>query len=104
MACCGVQVGDSLTVTLTLLECGTNDPVDISTQTGLEIVLLGPGSIRLAQSASLVTDGTDGKMTADFASGTITASGEWKVQGNVTLSAPAVYHTEVKTFPVHANI
>ena len=104
MSCCSPQVDDSLTVILTLLQCGTTTPLDISNQTAMEIVLLGPGSNRLTAVAAFVTDGTDGKMTANFASGQLNPAGDWKVQGNVTLPGSVIYHTEVKTFEVNANI
>lgn len=101
---CGVQVGSDLTVTLTLLRCGTTSPLDISTQTALEIVILSPQGTRVAKTATLVNTGTDGKMTADFVPAEIDIDGEWKVQGYATLAGPLVYPTEVKRFKVRANI
>ncbi len=104
MASCDVQVGDTLTVTLTLLKCGTTTPLDISSQTNMDIILLGPGAVRIVTAAAFVTDGTDGKMTAVIAAGLISVSGKWQVQGDVTLAGGIRFRSEVKTFDVKDNI
>ena len=104
MASCDVHVGDTLTVTLTLLQCDTKTPLDISSQTNMDIILLGPGAVRIIKAASFVTDGTDGKMTAVVDAGEITISGGWQVQGDVTLAGSVRFRSEVKKFDVKDNI
>lgn len=101
---CDVQVGSTITANLTLVKCDGTTPLDISAQTAMEIVVLGPGAVRVSINPSFVTDGTDGQITGVFASTTFTVSGEWKIQAKVTLAGGIVYRTEVKTFKVKDNI
>jgi len=108
MANCDVQVGVTLKITLTVFECVTPPvtpkvPIDLSSQTSMDIILLGPGAVRLVKTAAFVTDGTDGKMTAIVAAGEITVSGKWKVQGIATITAGEV-KSLTKTFDVKVNI
>ena len=100
---CEVQKGDAITVTLTLIDCDTSVPLDVSTATAQEIVLRGTG-VRVAKTSSFVTDGTDGQITAQLATDELSVSGRWQVQGNVTLPGSLTYHSEVKTFQVNDNI
>lgn len=108
MASCDVQVGVTLKITLTLFECVTPPvtpkvPIDLSSQTSMDIILLGPGAVRLVIAAGFVTDGTDGKMTGTVTAGQITVSGKWSVQGIATITAGTV-KSLIKKFDVRANI
>ena len=108
MANCKVQVDATLKITLTLFEC-TTPPVipkvliDLSSQTNMEIVLLGPGAVRITKTPVFVTDGTDGQMTTVINAGEITVSGKWSVQGNAAITVGTVYSI-TKTFDVKDNI
>ena len=108
MASCDIQVGVTLKITLTLFECVTPPvtpkvPIDLSSQTSMDIILLGPGAVRIVTAAAFVTDGTDGKMTGIVPAGPITVSGKWSVQGIATVTAGEV-KSLVKNFDVRDNI
>lgn len=108
MSHCDVQVGVTLKITITLFECTDPPvtpkvPIDLSSQTSMDIILLGPGAVRIVKTAVFVTDGTDGKMTAIVSAGEITVSGKWSVQGIATVAAGEVKN-EIKTFRVKSNI
>jgi hypothetical protein len=70
----------------------------------MDIILLGPGAVRLVEAAAFVTDGTNGEITAVVAAGSISVDGQWKVQGDVTLVGGLRYRSEVKVFEVRENI
>jgi len=108
MSNCTVQIGVTLKITLTLFECvdppvTPKVPIDLSSQTSMDIILLGPGAVRVVKVAVFVTDGTDGKMTAIVSAGEITVSGKWSIQGIATVAAGEV-KGDVKTFRVQSNI
>lgn len=101
---CDIQIGATVTVNLTLIDCDTEAALDISTQTAMEVVVLGPGNVRSSVVPSFVTDGTNGQITVVLPSSTFTVGGEWKIQAVVTLAGGIVHPSEVKTFRVKANI
>jgi len=108
MANCDIQIGVTLKVTLTLFECVTPPvtpkvPIDLSSQTSMDIILLGPGAVRLVKTAVFITDGTDGKMTATVSAGEISVSGKWQIQGIATVTAGEV-KSLIKRFSVKDNI
>jgi hypothetical protein len=102
MSC--IQTGATITANLDLVDCDTEQPLDISTQTSMEVVVLGPGNLRSTHTPSFVTDGTDGKLTVVLPDTVFTVSGEWKIQAVVTLTGGIVHPSEVKTFRVRDNI
>jgi len=98
---CKAFVNDSLDVTLTLVKCGTTIPIDISTATTMEIILKSK-NVRLAKTATHVTDGTDGKIRAVVDADEISVPGRWEMQAHVVLPASPnlEYHSEKVTFQV----
>ena len=104
MANCDVHVGDSLTVTLSLVKCdgSIQSVLGASVQ---QIILKGP-TTRLVKTSTFVTDGSDGQIQALVDAGEIDETGTWKVQGTVTIpdSPDLVYNSEIKEFPVVENI
>jgi NAD/NADP transhydrogenase alpha subunit len=77
--------------------------VDISGAESLSIFIRKPDDTLLARSGNLHTDGTDGKMYYDLASGDVNVAGHYKLQGRVSLSS-STYYTNVYNFQVHCNI
>ncbi len=77
--------------------------VDISGAESLNIYIRKPDDTLLARSGNLHTDGTDGKMYYDLASGDVNVAGHYKLQGRVSLSS-STYYTNVYNFQVHCNI
>ena len=77
--------------------------VDISGAESLSIFIRNPDDTLLARSGNLHTDGTDGNMYYDLASGDVNVAGHYKLQGRVSLSS-STYYTNVYNFQVHCNI
>ena len=97
---CTVWSGDTVPITLTIVDCNDGSVVDVSSATSQEIIIQGPtDNTRQSLTSTFTTDGTDGKIQASFPAGTVRALGEWVVQGNVTLSSGA-FHTSKGCFEV----
>lgn len=77
--------------------------VDISSAQTLGIFIRKPDDSTIARSGNLHTDGTDGKMYYDLASGDVNAAGHYKLQGRVSLSS-STYYTNIYDFQVHCNV
>lgn len=83
----------------------TESVVDISTATGMWVIFRRPDYTYLKVSASLYTDGTDGKIvyttTGDpnNQTGDLDQLGDWEVQGRVTLPG-GTWSSDTGTFEV----
>jgi len=76
---------------------------DISTATNLILIFKKPDQTTSNKTATLYTDGTDGKMTYTSVSGDLNQAGNYKIQGKVTLGG-ATYYTSIGSFKVHCNL
>ena len=77
--------------------------VNISSANPLSVFIKKPDDVVLARSGTLSTDGTDGKMYYDIASGDLDAAGHYKLQGRVSLGT-STYYTTIHNFQVHCNL
>lgn len=77
--------------------------VNISGAEALSIFIRKPDDTLIARSGNLYTDGTDGKMYYDVASGDLNAAGHYRLQGRVDLSS-STYYTNIYHFQVHCNV
>ena len=82
-------------------ELAGNKSVDLQ-EKGLKIIRK-PDDTLIARSGTLNSDGTDGKMYYDTASGDLNAAGHYKLQGRVSLSS-STYYTTIYNFQVHAQM
>lgn len=80
------------------------DIVDLSSATELELLFLKPNGTKLTKTASLVSDGTDGKMQYTTVSGDLNASGTWKLQGHVVFGSTGEWHSDTIVFEVYDNL
>ena len=101
---CHIRVGDIGTVFIvTVIDCDTGLPIDVSAATTKTIKLLLPDLSVLEKAASFTTDGTNGKIQYTIASGDLSQSGRWKIQGYVVDSG-YTNHSAVEEFNVLANL
>jgi DUF4097 and DUF4098 domain-containing protein YvlB len=77
--------------------------VDLSTATGLNIVLRKPNGTVLIKTASFSTDGTDGEIYYKTITGDIDVNGMWRVQAHVVSPSFDVYSTVIP-FVVNKNL
>ena len=97
-----IHIGDvGTTLVGTVLDDGS--AVDISSASVLQMIIKKPDQTTLTKTASLNTDGTDGKMKYVTVTDDIDQVGNWKIQGKVVIGS-ATYYSSVSTFKVHCNI
>jgi len=102
MASNEIHVGDiGTTLQLTFKNDGT--VVDISSASNIYIILQGPDDSPITKSASLVSDGTDGKAKYVTVSGDFDTAGAWKIQGKVVFVS-TTYYSDIHNFTVHKNL
>lgn len=96
------HVGDIAPIILT---CRDSDEaiVDISGATELSITFKKPDGTSITRIGSLLTDGTDGKLTYTFASDDLDVEGVWQVQAHVT-AATWEAHSDIYEFTVDPNL
>lgn len=80
-----IRVGNTGTVlicTVTKIVSGAEVAVNVSGTTSVQIELQKPNGERLAViTASFLTDGIDGKITATDTAGLFDSAGRWKIRG-----------------------
>lgn len=77
--------------------------VDVSGATTKQLKFKKPGGTTVTQTASFVTDGTDGKIEYISDDGDLDEAGDWEIQVYVVL-ASGKKHTQRQHFKVFANI
>lgn len=93
------DVGTAFIVTVT----DDDAVVDISSATALQLVFRKPSGTTTTVSASLYTNGTDGKMVYTATSGLLDEAGAWRMQGIATFGSN-VFHSDVEIFRVSENL
>lgn len=79
-----IYVGDVGTLfQVKIVDCDTGLAIDISSATVKQIVFEDPLGAVVRQTASFVTDGTDGWLEYSVVDGDLDMSGTWKIQGYV---------------------
>jgi len=100
--CTQLRVGDiNVQLLATILEDGL--PVNLTTATSMQLLIRKPSGTLLTISPSFFTDGSDGKIYYNTASGDLDEEGMWKIQGSVAISS-GLYRSTIKNFQVYGNI
>jgi len=102
MAANEIHLGDIGTAFVVTIQDGSST-IDISGATTKEIMLTAPDGGKLTKTATLTTDGTDGKMQYATVAGDLDEAGWWRLQGRVVL-ATGTWSTDVTRFEVHQNL
>ena len=77
--------------------------VNVSGASLINMIFKKPNDQVVYKSASLLTNGTDGKIYYDTVAGDLDEAGQYKLQGKVALSS-GTYYTDIYTFQVHCNL
>lgn len=77
--------------------------LDISAATTLEMIFVDPASAKTTQTATLTTDGTDGRMEWRATANFLSTAGAWKRQGHIVIGG-LDYYTDIKSFDVASNL
>lgn len=98
-----VRVGDVGTAFRATVKDQDESVVDLSAATLLELIFRKPSQEVVTKTASLYTDGSDGKMQYVTVTGDLDLPGLWRVQARVTVGG-ASWSTSIETFRVHKNL
>jgi len=80
--------------------------VDLSSATSLTISFRKPSDTIINRTGATLLDGSivSGVMYYDAVAGDLDETGNYKMQGKVSLSSTGVYSTDIHTFKVHRNL
>ena len=98
-----IRLGDIGTEFLITLKDQDSTVIDISSADTLQVIFKKPSCELLTKTATLKTDGTDGKMYYNSISGDLDEAGVWKIQGSVVFGGSS-WKTDITTFRVYDNI
>jgi hypothetical protein len=93
------DIGTQFTVTVS----DSGVVVNLSTASTKEIILSKPSGDKLTKTASLVTDGSDGKIKYVTVANDLDVIGLWKLQVHVILPT-GEWHSDVSEFRVYPNL
>jgi hypothetical protein len=77
--------------------------LNVSNANSISIIFQKPDSSDLTKTASLVTNGTDGKIKYTTVAGDLDQIGTWQIQARVNFGA-SVFSTDIQKFKVYRNI
>lgn len=77
--------------------------LDVSNADNIYIIFQKPDASDLTKTATLATDGTDGKIKYTTISGDLDQVGTWQIQAKVDFGA-SVFSTDIQKFKVYRNI
>lgn len=95
------DVGTSFRFTLQDQDC---DPVDLSTQTAMDVLFKRGDGVTFSRTAVIVNaPGTDGVLEYLTIAGDLSQPGRWSAQARVTI-ASGTFHSTVVHFEVRQNL
>jgi hypothetical protein len=77
--------------------------LNVSNANSISIIFQKPDSTDLTKTASLTTNGTDGKIKYTTVAGDLDQTGTWQIQARVNFGA-SVFSTDIQKFKVYRNI
>jgi hypothetical protein len=77
--------------------------VNVSGAPYLNFTFKKPDDSLISRSATIYTNGTDGKIYYDTVAGDLNQAGLYKLQGQVAL-ASGTFYTDIYNFTVHCNL
>lgn len=81
----------------------STSPVNLSSALVRQMLFKTPSGSILTKSASLVTDGTDGKIKYATVSGDLSVAGAWSLEAYVELTTGS-WHSDISYFDVYPNV
>jgi len=97
------DIGTVILVTVNDCVSGTSTVLDLSTATTLELIFKSPSGTSTTKTASLFTDGTDGKITYLSVDGDFNEIGTWRIQAKIAIGG-GIFRSDVGTFKVYENL
>lgn len=78
-------------------------PLNVSNANNIYIIFQKPNNDDLIKNASLVTDGTDGKIKYTTVANDLNEIGTWQIQAKVDFGN-SVFYTNIQKFKVYRNL
>jgi hypothetical protein len=104
MAANEIHVGD-IGTTFEITMYDGDAIVNLSGANTLQMFFLKPdGSTTLTKTATLVTDGTDGKLKYVTVANDLDTAGTWKIQARIQFDASNDWKSDISKFKVFPNI
>jgi len=101
---CQIHVDDIGTIfRVTIIDCETGLPIDLSAATTLIIKFFLPDKSVIEKTAVFTTDGADGKIQYITAADDISQAGLWKIQA-FAIDSGFENSSEVSEFRVYSNL
>lgn len=97
------DIGTVFEVTVKDCVSGTSTVLDVSGASSLELIFKSPSGVAATQTASLVTDGTDGKIKYTSVDGDFAEVGTWRIQCKIGIGG-GTYRSDVGSFKVYENL
>ncbi len=97
------DIGTVFEVTVKDCVSGTATVLDVSGASALELVFKSPSGVAATKTASLVTDGTDGKIKYTTVDGDLNEVGTWRLQAKISIGG-GVFRSDVGSFKVYENL
>jgi len=99
-----IHTGDIGTIFIaTIIDSDSGSPIDLSASTARTIIFKRPVGEKINGTASLSTDGTDGKIQYSVVDGDLNMCGDWSIQAKVVGPGYTNY-SEISTFTVINNL
>ena len=98
-----IHLNDIGTVFEVTVKDNSDNVVDISSASVMQIHFARPDKTTFTKTAVLSTDGSDGKMKYETVDGDLDQVGRWRLQGDITLLT-GTWSTTISTFRVYTNI
>ena len=97
------DIGTVILVTVKDCVSGTSTVLVLSSATSLEIIFKSPSGTSTTQTASLYTDGTDGKIFYTSVDGDFNVVGTWRIQTKIGIGG-GTFRSDVGSFKVYENL
>lgn len=97
------DIGTVILVTVNDCVSGTSTTLDLSSAILLELIFKSPSGSAVTKSASLYTDGTDGKIFYTSLDGDFNEVGTWRIQAKIGIGG-GTFRSDVGSFKVYENL
>lgn len=97
------DIGTVILVTVKDCVSGTSTALNVSGASALQLILQSPSGSSTTKTASLNTDGTDGKIKYTSVDGDFGEVGTWKIQAKVVIGG-GTFRSDIGTFRVYENL
>jgi len=97
------DIGTVILVTVKDCVSGTPTVLDVSTASDLDLVFKSPSGSSTTKTATLYTDGTDGKIYYTSVDGDWGEVGTWRIQCKIGIGG-GTFRSDVGTFKVYENL